>query len=56
MSNLVPKLNIEIRPIVMLTVDEEAYLVREMAAAPWKRMTRQEIDDLYPGAFEKYGR
>lgn len=53
MSELVPKFNLEIRPIVMLTVDEEAFLVRENVIAPWKRMTRQEIDTQYPGAFDR---
>lgn len=45
----------DILPIPPMTVDEDAYLVREMKEAPWKRMTRQEIEETYPGAFDKNG-
>jgi len=52
---LVPKKSSkpEIRAIPPMTIDEDAYLVREFREAPWKRMTREEIEAQFPGAFEK---
>jgi len=62
------KPRIEMRYIPPMTVDDdEAYLVREKfllenrypiksvyeEVTPWKRMTRQQIEQEYPGAFEK---
>jgi hypothetical protein len=57
---------VEIRHIPPLTVDgEDAYLVRQTkvapdprrpnvsVSAPWKRMTKQEILEEYPEAFDK---
>lgn len=53
-DSLVPKKKDkpDIRQIPPMTVDEDAYLVREMDAAPWRRMTRKEIEEQYPGAFD----
>ena len=42
-------MKIELRLIPPLTIDEEAYLMRERGWTEWKRMTRQEIDEKYPG-------
>ena len=47
------KVKLELRAIPPLTIDEEAYLVRERPVFPWKRMTRQEIEEQFPGAFDK---
>jgi hypothetical protein len=44
------KPQVEIRSIPPLTIDEEAFLFRENKLFPWKRMTRQEIEEQYPGA------
>lgn len=50
-----PKL--ELLPIPPLTIDEEAYLIRERyPGAIFKRMTRSEIEEMYPGAFDKSDR
>jgi broad specificity phosphatase PhoE len=48
------KPKIELRAIPPLTVDEDAFLMREYKFAPWKRMTRQEIEDQYPGELGRF--
>jgi hypothetical protein len=40
---------IDIRIIPPMTVDEEAFLLRERGITPWCRMTRAEIEEKYPG-------
>ena len=43
---------IDIRIIPPLTVDEEAFLLRERGITPWRRMSRAEIEEQYPGALK----
>lgn len=45
---------IEITNLPPLTVDEEAFLVRESKWSPWKRMTRQQMNETYPGALDDF--
>jgi len=45
---------VDIRIIPPLTVDEEAFLLRERGITPWRRMSRAEIEEQYPGALTNY--
>jgi hypothetical protein len=50
------KIKLDLLQIPPMTVDEEAFLMREHKSFPWKRMTRQQIEEQYPGALDNFGK